>query len=66
MTSDRARRRGVAASYTRCMLRLQDRVAIITGGASGMGEGIAIRFAEEGAGLVADVDAVRGEGGRRH
>ena len=31
---------------------LADRVAIITGGAKGMGRGMAIRFAEEGCSVV--------------
>ncbi|WP_169545502.1 glucose 1-dehydrogenase [Sneathiella aquimaris] len=33
-------------------MRLQDKVAIITGAGSGFGEGMAIRFAEEGAKIV--------------
>ena len=55
-------------------MRLQDKVAIVTGAASGFGEGIAHRFAQEGAGVVvADIDgegaervaqSVRGAGGR--
>jgi NAD(P)-dependent dehydrogenase (short-subunit alcohol dehydrogenase family) len=41
--------------------RLQDRVAVITGGASGIGRASAIRFAEEGAHVVvADLNPDRG------
>jgi NAD(P)-dependent dehydrogenase (short-subunit alcohol dehydrogenase family) len=43
--------------------RLRGRVALVTGGASGLGEAIARRFAAEGASVVvADID---GEGSRR-
>ena len=44
------------------MARLQDRVAVITGGASGIGEGTVRLFAAEGARVViADVQDARGE-----
>ncbi len=35
-------------------MRLQNRVAVITGAATGIGQGIAIRFAKEGAAVVID------------
>ena len=42
-------------------MRLKDKAAIVTGAASGFGEGIARLFAAEGAGvLIADVDADKG------
>ena len=44
------------------MARLQDKVAVITGGASGIGEGTVRLFASEGARVViADVQDARGE-----
>lgn len=44
------------------MARLQDQVAVITGGASGIGEGTVRKFAAEGARVViADVQRERGE-----
>ena len=43
-------------------MRLANKIAIVTGAGSGFGEGIARRFAEEGASVVVnDIDAERGE-----
>jgi 3-oxoacyl-[acyl-carrier protein] reductase len=43
-------------------MRLKNKIVIVTGAGSGFGEGIAKRFAEEGAVVVVnDIDAARGE-----
>jgi len=57
-------------------MRLANKISIVTGGGSGFGEGIALRFAQEGASVVvADIDAkaaarvadaILASGGRAH
>ncbi len=43
-------------------MRLKSKVAVITGGASGIGRGAGLRFAQEGAKIViADIDREGGE-----
>ena len=44
-------------------MRLKDKVAIVTGGGSGFGEGIGKRFAQEGAKVI--VNDLKAEGGER-
>ena len=44
-------------------MRLKDKIAIVTGGGSGFGEGIAKRFVEEGCKVI--VNDLKPEGGER-
>src|SRR4249920_304908 len=44
-------------------MRLKDKIAIVTGGGSGFGEGISKRFAQEGAKVI--VNDLKAEGGER-
>ena len=44
-------------------MRLEQKVAIVTGGGSGFGEGIAIRFAQEGCRVI--VNDINVDGGER-
>lgn len=61
MVKDSLRRASVPAKAGSTM-RLQDKVAIITGGANGMGRATALRFALEGAAVVvADVEIENAE-----
>jgi len=56
-------------------MRLKDKVGIVTGSGRGIGEGIALRFAEEGAKLIVNdvneadakrtVETIKGKGGKR-
>ena len=51
-----------APSQLRGCMRLANKIAIVTGAGSGFGEGIAKRFAQEGAKVVVnDIDAANGE-----
>ena len=43
-------------------MRLEQKVAIVTGGGSGFGEGIAARFAQEGCRVI--VNDINDEGGK--
>jgi meso-butanediol dehydrogenase / (S,S)-butanediol dehydrogenase / diacetyl reductase len=44
------------------MARLQNKVVFVTGGAQGLGEGIALRLAEEGASVViADINGAKAQ-----
>src|SRR5207249_3648645 len=59
-----ARRRAVetASTHGRARMRLENKVAIITGAGQGIGEAYARRFASEGARVVvADINAEKGE-----
>ena len=43
-------------------MRLENKVAIVTGAGGGFGEGIAVRFAQEGAKVVVnDINTTAGE-----